>query len=195
MTNKQDRRRVYFIEKKFQINFILKFCILVIIGSLLIGILIYLLSQKSTTVVFEHSRAVVKSTADFLLPFLIQTIIVVSIFIAISTIILTLFISHKIAGPLYRLKKALNAIGFGDLLGGLTFSFRRNDQLQDIAESVSEMVIRLRDKICKLKDDWYSFKDNWQSFKNTAPSDLEQNIKELEGRISQIDKDFDYFKV
>lgn len=195
MAKKEDRRRIYLIERKFQINFILKFCILVIIGSLLTGSIIYLLSQKSTTVVFEHSRAVVKSTADFLLPFLLQTVIVVSIFIAILTVILTLLISHKIAGPLYRLKKALNAIGLGDFSGELTFSFRKNDQLRDIAKSVSEMTIRLREKISNLKNDWHSFKDNWQSFKGIVPFDLRQNIEGLEGKISQIDKDFDYFKV
>jgi len=190
----KERRRIYLIEKKFQIGFILKFCTLVIIGSLLIGSLIYFLSQRSATVVFEHSRAKVLSTSDFLLPILVQTAILVSVIVAIFTIILIFFISHKIAGPLYRLKKQLNAIGLGNLPEE-TFSFRKNDQLQDIAKDMSEMVGRLRDRIGELKNHWGNFKDNWQNFLSKTPVDLKQDIEGLKSKVSQIDKDFDFFKV
>ena len=194
MVKRKNPRRVYFIEKKFQASFILKFCALVITSSLLTGALVYFLSQQSTTVAFEHSRAVVKSTADFLLPLLIQTIIVVGIIVAISTVILTLFISHKIAGPLYRLKKELNAVGFGYLAD--SFSLREDDQLQDIAASMSEMVKGLKERIGNLKNDWRSLKDNWQGFLSKAPSSgYKQAIEELKNKIAQIDKDLDYFKI
>ncbi len=193
MVKRRDLRRVYFIERKFQAGFILKFCVLVIIGSLLTGVLVYFLSQRSTTVVFEHSRALVKSTADFLLPLLIQTIIVVSAIVAASTIILTLFISHKIFGPLYHLKKALSTIEAGDLTD--EFSLRKDDQLQDVAVSMSAMVKALRDKVNNLKHDWQAFKDNWQSLLNKKPpADLQKNIEGLENIVVQIDGDVDFFK-
>ena len=187
-------RRVYFIERKFQTGFILKFCALIIISSLLTGILVYFLSQRSTTVVFEHSRALVKSTSDFLLPLLIQTIVIVSIIVAIATVILTLFISHRIAGPLYRLKRQLGSIGIGDLSGD--FSLRKDDQLKDIANSMSAMIKGLRDIISDSKNHWNSFKDAWQAFlsKESSP-DLRQEIEGCQSIISQIDKDFNNFKI
>jgi len=194
MPKREDRRRVYFIEKKFQIRFILKFCTLVITGSLLVGALMYFLSQRSATVVFENTRATVKSTADFLLPLLIQTIIVVSVIVAISTAILTFFISHKIAGPLYRLKKELNAVGFGQLAG--PFSLRKDDQLQDVANSMSEMVKVLRDRILNLRNDWCSLKDKLQALLlKEFPSDLKQEIEALKNIMVQIDKNLGYFKI
>ncbi|MFH1577511.1 MAG: methyl-accepting chemotaxis protein [Candidatus Omnitrophota bacterium] len=195
MAKKGSFRRAYFIERKFQTGFILKFSALVAIGSLLTGVLVYFLSQKSTTVVFEHSRALVKSTADFLLPLLLQTIVVVSIIVAASTAILTLFISHKIAGPLYRLKKELSAIAVGDLAGG--FSLRKDDQLQDIASSLTTMVKGLRDRIGDLKNNWRNLKDNWEAFlSKDCPQELKQgqDIERLRNIIVQIDKDLSYFK-
>ena len=193
MAGRERHRRVYFIERKFQAGFILKFCALIVIGSLLIGALVYFLSQRSTTVVFEHSRALVKSTSDFLLPLLIQTIIVVSAIVGIATIALTLFISHKISGPLYRLKKELSTIGIGDLSGD--FSLRKDDQLQDIANSMSNMIKGLRDRVSDLKNEWQGFKDSWQVFMNKGSSlEWKQDIEGLKNIIDQIDKDFDYFK-
>ena len=64
----RDRRKHYFIKKRFQIVFILKFCFLVLIGSFLSIGLIYAISRGTVTTSFENSRLVIKSTADFILP-------------------------------------------------------------------------------------------------------------------------------
>ena len=93
--DKDNRRKTYYIEKDFQIRFILKFSLLVICGSLFIGVILYLFCMRSTTVTFENTEVVVKTTADFLLPILVQTILIVTIIMGIAAVILTLFSSHK----------------------------------------------------------------------------------------------------
>ncbi|MDP6686286.1 MAG: hypothetical protein QGI05_04970, partial [Candidatus Omnitrophota bacterium] len=85
------KRRTYFIDKKFQTKFILKFCALVAVGGFLtIGIL-YCLAVQSTTVSFVDSRVVVQTTADFILPILLQTVLIVMIVVSFATIFITLF--------------------------------------------------------------------------------------------------------
>jgi len=139
---KVNRRRNYFIERSFQTRFILKFCMLVVAGGLLtIGIL-YFLALRSTTVSIINLSVVVKSTADFLLPILIQTVLVVMVLLSIATIIVTLFVSHKIAGPLYRIKKAMHDLGEGDFTTQITL--RRLDQLKNLAEEFNSMVNKLK---------------------------------------------------
>ena len=96
-----DRRKNYFIEKSFQTKFILKFCTLVVIGALLTISIVYFFAMRSTTVAIVNSSVVVKTTADFLLPALLQTVAVVMILIGLATIIVTLFTSHQIACLLY----------------------------------------------------------------------------------------------
>lgn len=140
-----NRRKTYFIEKSFQARFITKFCMIVIAGGLLtIGIL-YFLSMRSTTVVIVNSEVVVKATADFLLPILIQTVIVVMILVSIATIIVTLFVSHKIAGPLYRLKKAMHDLAEGDF--STEINLRKLDQLKDIAQEFNNMAKKLKERL------------------------------------------------
>ncbi len=136
------KRRIYFIDRKFQVQFIMKFCLLVIIGSLITVGLLYITGSRTTTVSFENTEAVVKSTADFITPILVQTVIIVMVITGLFTIMLTLFISHKIAGPLYRLEKEFKTIADGDI--STDFKLRGDDQLQNIAGSLNNMKARLK---------------------------------------------------
>ncbi len=141
-----ERRRNYFIERSFQASFILKFCGLVVAAGLLATLLLYLLSGRSTTVTIVDSRVVVKSTADFLLPILVQTVLIVVIAAGIATIFMTLLVSHKIAGPLYRLKKAMQEVSNGDFV---QIHLREFDQLGGLAEDFNDMSRKLKEKFQK----------------------------------------------
>lgn len=192
--NTKYRRRTYFIEKKFQAHFILRFCVLVILGTLVTGIVLYLFSSHSTTVTFENTRAVVKSTADFILPILIQTIIVVTIIVGIATIILTLFVSHKIGGPLYRFKEEMKTIGAGNLKTG--FHIRKTDQLQDIASGLNTMIESLRQVHLDLKKQWQTLMNSWKGMtKKEISEDKAKDIQEMDRIIEDIGRRLEYFKV
>jgi methyl-accepting chemotaxis protein len=146
------RRRNYFIDKNFQTKFILKFCSLVAVGGLFTIGIVYLLAMRSTTVSFVNSRAVVRSTADFILPLLFQTVLIVTVMVSLATIIVTLLVSHKIAGPLYRFKKALKMLEEGDFSSN--FKIRHYDQLQDVAEVFNQMISKIREELKSLRDNF-----------------------------------------
>ena len=59
-----NKRRNYFIDKSFQTKFIIKFCMIVMVSSLLIGVFLFFLSRNLTTVAIENARVIVKSTSD-----------------------------------------------------------------------------------------------------------------------------------
>ena len=61
----------------------------------------------STTVVIENTRVIAKSTADFILPGLSLTVVIVAASTALVMLFLTLMITHRIAGPIYRFKKEI----------------------------------------------------------------------------------------
>ncbi|MBM3252876.1 MAG: HAMP domain-containing protein [Candidatus Omnitrophica bacterium] len=194
MMARANQRRVYFIEKKFQTHFIIKFCLLVILGSLTTGILLCLLSGSSTTVTFQNLRATVMTTSDFLLPVLIQIIIISTAVVAIATMFLTLFISHRIAGPLYRFKREFSKIESGDLKGD--FRIRKNDQLQDIALSIDNMVKRLKDVIVELKNQSQLLINSKDKFLDSKIlEDQKIYAEETKKIIENIKKALDYFKI
>ena len=144
------QRRIYYIEKEFQLRFIIKFCLLAGAGSLLVIGVVYWLARHSTTVAIASGRVGVHSTAEYLLPLLLQTVLIELIVVGLATTVMTMLISHKIAGPLYRLKALLKDLGEGELSASM--KLRKGDQLQPVADIYNESVRKLNDKVKKLKN-------------------------------------------
>lgn len=176
------KRRQLLIDRKFQIIFILKFCSLLLIGAAFTVAIMYILSQTSTSVFFENSRIVVKNTAQLMTPVLIRTSIVVTATVGIIAVVLLLFSSHKISGPLFRLKREIDKLAEGNI--PKDFKIRSKDQLQGIADSFDRMVRELNLTISELKT-------SWTDLKNEFPDIIEksgQDSKGIQSRIEEIDK-------
>ncbi len=142
------RRRIRIVKMEFQRNFILKFCAIIIFAALIIAAIVYALSISSTTTVFENSRLTVKSTADFILPLLILSCLAAIIGAGAVTIIVTLFISHRIAGPLYRLEKDIAEVNNGNL--NVEIRVRKKDELQELAKSLNQMLKSIRNTLSEV---------------------------------------------
>lgn len=179
------RRRNYFIDKPFQTKFIIKFCVIVIISSLAIGASIFYFSMNFTTVAIEKAHVIVKSTSDFMFPIVIETLALVTLFSALSVILLTLFTSHKIAGPLYRLKSEIEKFKAGQLNVG--FRTRSTDQLQDLSESLSEMSKVLTQKHIGIKARLAELKSSLEK------PGADKNA--ITKKLNELESDISYFKI
>lgn len=149
MRKSGNRRRNYFVDKKFQSNFIVKFCLLVLAGSLLTGVLTYIFTLQSTTVVFDKLQVVVKSTADFIMPVSLMVLVIVTALTSIVTVMMTMFISHRISGPLYKFSLELKKMQKGDLTS--VVRIRSKDQFQETANDLEKMRIYYLENIRELK--------------------------------------------
>ncbi len=143
------KRRNYLVDKKFQLDFAVKFGVIVLVSSLLIAGLLMAVFENSTTVAIENARVNVKSTADFMFPLLVQTLVVATIFASLAVVITSVFLSHKVAGPALRFQKESEAVQTGDLTR--SFNIRSRDQLQALARSLNDMTSVLREKHRELK--------------------------------------------
>lgn len=144
-----ERRKHLFVEKGFQFKFIVKFCLLLLIGVVISTSLLLLFSQDTLTSSFKHSRLVISNTAVAILPAAIYTNLITLGLIALATILITLSISHKLAGPLFRFEKELREIGDGDLTKNIRL--REKDQITDMAASINNMAAGLREKVLDLE--------------------------------------------
>jgi nitrogen fixation/metabolism regulation signal transduction histidine kinase len=144
-----------------------------------------MLSANSTTVAIENTQVTVKKTSDFIFPIIIQTIVIVTIFSAIATSILTLFISHKIAGPLFRLRREIEKLGAGNL--NVNFSIREGDQLKNLATSLGQMACSLRSKIEELHIDFIEVERMVENIPDTGKrKQLEDKLKDIEAKLSRF---------
>lgn len=188
------KRSNYFIDKDFQAKFIARFFILIAAMGLVTGIILYILSMQSTSVALVNSRVVVRSTADFMLPLLVQTVAVVIIVTGIAMAFLTLFVSHKIAGPMYRFKKVAESLAEGDFSSD--FKIRKLDQFQDLADAFNSTIASLRKKLIELKQESAVISGKLEGF---SEQDISENkrasLAELKKIARQLKEAADYFKV
>jgi len=144
-----NRRKNYYIDKDFQMKFIVKFCFVIIVASIATATLIYYFNLQTTTVAFENLRVTVKTTSDFILPIVLQILAIVTIVAGILTVYFTMFTSHKISGPLYKLNVELKKIKDGDFTTPIRI--RSTDQLQQIANNFDDFRKNMQETIKRLQ--------------------------------------------
>ncbi|MEI7751753.1 MAG: methyl-accepting chemotaxis protein [Candidatus Omnitrophota bacterium] len=177
-----EKRKNYFIDKKFQAHFILRFCLLVVVTGTFIMAVLYALSGKATTVSFMNLRVIVQSTADFIFPLLVQTLIASTVIVGLATIVITLFVSHRIAGPSFRYKKVLETLGKGDF--SLSCKTRPKDSLKDVATGFNDMIGEVRTKLGHIDKELVVLKGKLES----------GDLKEIKKSVSEVEKALHSFK-
>jgi methyl-accepting chemotaxis protein len=143
------KRRKYYIEKKFQTKYLLLTLLLLL--SYTSAFVIILFAPYILTLYFDNP-VVEKAEASRVLLLLHRNIwpaigAVIILFGAVS-----IFVTHKIAGPLYRLKKSVSLITQGNL--DINVNLRKGDDLKDLAEHINILVEELRTVVTALKVDY-----------------------------------------
>jgi len=100
------------------------------------------------------------------------------------TLLAVMVVTHKLGGPLYRLKQDLARIGQGDLTVNVTL--RKGDEFQELAESLNDTVARLQVMIMGIRD-------NVKAIRNIELEGKQQ--AQLEVHLRSIEDQVGYFKL
>ncbi|GAF80444.1 unnamed protein product [marine sediment metagenome] len=198
MIEATNRRKDYFIKKKFQRNFIFRFCILVVLGAAITGVFLYLLSADTVTTAFVSSRLSIVRTSDYILPMLIGSSLVSVTLISIATAFVIMFLSHRIAGPLYKMEKSVKEIGQGNL--NLKINLRSTDEIREMADGLNEMTRNIREHMREIKSCIGDLGDQIDSLTNlikddkSLPPQAQNALKELLAKKEQLEIKAKYFK-
>jgi len=90
--------------------------------------------------------------------------------------------SHRIAGPLYRIRTVLNSVGSGDLTQKITL--RKKDYLKKEADNVNTMVTSLREKIDRLQSHSTAASDDLTALKQSLQSGSSEAIRRQTDRLT-----------
>ena len=192
------RRRNYFISRDFQVRFTIKFLIVIVIEAILaIGLFMYL-SRGTLTTGFIGSDFRIARTSEFFLPTLLVSNLIIIGITAIIGIAVLIYMSHRIAGPLYRFEKILTDIGRGDLTQ--RFKLRDKDQLSELSESITELTTTMDNRISDIKFRTHELSGLLQEIQTTVPSkpsdskELENLLREVSENIQALEEVVNYFK-
>ena len=138
-------RSQYFIKKDFQREFIIKFCLVLLAGIFLSTVLLFFLSQDSLTSSFANSRLEIQNTGRAILPAVLLTNLITLGIVSCFSFMVMIFISHRIAGPLFRFEKDLKRVSEGDLR--VRIHLRKKDQLTDMSAALNQMIQSMHEKV------------------------------------------------
>ena len=133
----KSRRRHYFIDTRFQLNHIASFAVFAAVVALIVGgVVAYLF-------LFELPKTKVEQ--GFWGPTFLSNLLWAILAVIVLACLRSVFVSHKIVGPMYRLKQIMGAVGEGDLTHRVRF--RTRDRLKDVGEACDQMITRLRKRV------------------------------------------------
>ena len=192
------RRRNYFIKKKFQVNFTVKFLIIILIEAFLAAGLFLYMSKGTLTTGYLGSELRIARTYDFFLPMLLLSNLIIVGISAVIGIAVLIFLSHRLAGPLYRFENILDAIKKGDLTQ--RFKLRENDQFVELANSINEHTDTLDKNMGHLKAGVMEFSQLASKMQTALASDpsankeLERLLQEMSKKLQALEGAANYFK-
>lgn len=196
-TRQKFKRTQYLVAAKFQLKYTGIILLLMFITALVCSYIVYytgmiLLVEKLANV-YPQGR-------------LVSIINAVNARILLSVLLLTplvvcagIYLSHKIAGPIYRIEKFLGSMAKGDIAARLTL--RKGDELTSVADSINLLNDSMKATIARQRTSLkrvLSELDDVKKMADSRPSDmaqLDKNIDRLHNEVRDLAKELDWYKV
>ncbi len=128
------KRRRYFVDPKFQLSHLAGYAVSTIVIAVVVGGVVANL--------FLPKLPKTRVEEGLWRPEFLSHLMWVILAATVAACVRAVFVSHKIVGPLFRLKNVMQAVGEGDL--SYRMQFRARDRLQDVGVAFDGMVQGLR---------------------------------------------------
>lgn len=185
----KNKRRTLFIQPAFQGRFIASMLGLILLFAVCSAFILYLLLASDLESEARSAHLRIVDTWQKLGLSIVIGNLVSALFTGITVIVVVLYISHKIAGPMYRFQKLFAEVGRGHL--DMTASLREHDQLKELASSFDEMLASLRkrrdERIVAIRDAAaavHELQYLYPEESSSALARIQTRLQELEGADS-----------
>ncbi len=147
--NGMRRRKRYLIKPGFQSRLTMIFILIVIIVANLVGAIVYGISiDKLEKKLVDENKLPIEphQLGQTLLPG-----VVIAELISICVVaFISIFVTHTIAGPVYRMERVARDIGAGNLTN--VIKLRPKDELKDLADAMNDMTDGLKRRIVTMQE-------------------------------------------
>lgn len=182
------KRKNYFIEKRFQLKYSILTMLLLLAYSFMFVIIIF--APYMLTLYFDYPLVEKAEAARAIL------LLHAKVWPGIGAVILlfgivSIYVSHKVAGPLYRLKKTLAEVTAGNL--NVTVKLRKWDDLKDLAEHVNILIEELRTFVTTLKNDYNLLSEYIQELEHKIEVKMltEESGREIINKVKESRKNIE----
>lgn len=139
---KRVRRRAFLIDRKFQLKYTMIIVLVGVVVSALLGYFIFRLNQENRDLlgIEETMMAEVQRIDSYTMYYLAGFVAVMALVLFIWGI----FITHRVAGPIFIISRYLRQLGQGDV--PYTRPLRKGDELKAFFDTFSEMLNSMKQR-------------------------------------------------
>ncbi|MBI5233415.1 MAG: hypothetical protein HY880_03595 [Deltaproteobacteria bacterium] len=180
------------LDRGFKLMFAFKLTLLVSAGVFGATVVLYLAALRDMGSAYGEAFTVIYKMREELFPMIFASFFSIAFLILVTASIagISVVYSHKIAGPIFRLEKHLEAIGQGDFT--VTTKFRRHDQLHEFADIANEMTRSLNHRVRSIVDGLSDLRDSETTLRHLMAEDAGR--EEVKKAFSEMSRAVDEFK-
>jgi methyl-accepting chemotaxis protein len=131
-------RKQYFIKKRLQTRFIWTILLIILLVFVIIACNLFFFSLYLKNEIEPEQVSAANEIIKVIKTSLLDKIIMLGVVNIFIIVIISLFFSHQIAGPIYKIEITLKKIRAGNL--AQKFFFRKTDNLDELADELNETV-------------------------------------------------------
>ncbi|MFA6320999.1 MAG: HAMP domain-containing protein [Candidatus Omnitrophota bacterium] len=182
------KRKQFIVARKFQLKYTGVILLLMFITAGFCAYIVY----YTTMIIFGEKLANVYPQGH-----LVSMVKTVNVRILIAMIVaspligfLAIFLSHKIAGPIYRIERVLGEMAKGNF--SIHITLRKGDEMVSLAESINRLTSSMSSCIKSEKVRLEAVINELEVLKKSSASPL---LEKIEQEIKLLEKDLEKYKV
>ena len=186
-----------YIDSGFKRKFIIRFCLGLIVVSLLSSVLFFFLIPGDVAGVYFSFISDFQQAQEMLGVALFFIGVFEILLACLFTLIIVLFFSHKVGGPIFKLEQNIEKLRNGDLTTA-DLCFRSSDQGKILADKFNEMTQNLnapfrelKYNFCRCSISMEKFRRNWLH-EGKSRYDVE-TIKKVRQHVGKMENILDRF--
>ncbi len=179
------QRRTVLVKRALQLKYIGMVFLSVLVASLIVGGDVYYSLMR---VMLMECPSVAESVVQF------NNVLFVKVGLYLSLMLLiSLYVSHRFAGPIYRFEKSCQSLGAGDLTHRV--SLRIGDELMELQEEFNGMAASLQSLLQKDRNLARRLSERVEDIAKHLPSDARNLCDDLKALRIELDHLTQSFKV
>lgn len=192
------KRRIYIVNKKFQFKYLFIILSIMVVTMVSISFTTFYVIWNNVIEEFFYIPDASKKLAEIFNETSVMLIIPI-VALAVLGIFAGVMLSHRIAGPIYRVEKVSEELAKGNF--DIKVRFRKGDDLQELAGKLNEMIDSVRGMISgdkALAEEIHVLAKELQSDlkkQKGLKKDVELAVKKLNTMAAKLKKSTERYKV
>lgn len=172
-----------FFEIRYQAKFLLRLTLLLALGTSFLFLVLYTVFSRSLAGEYSSVFHGLRHFAEFLFPIIAISVLAFILLVCGAVAVLCAYALHKVAGPIYRMERALEGYLAGDPVRPVFF--RQGDQAHLLAAEFNAFVAVLRED----RKRWAAILEHADRLclqdQATCRAEMENALAELESLLSR----------